>query len=316
MARLVAVITCYNRADFVQKCVTSLLDSARDGLDVFALVMDNGSVDDSPQVAAALGEQVRVEHTPDNRPVISVINRGLRIALNELDSDYIIIMNEDTEFRPGAIDTLLSVLGDHPNALMTPLQLNYRQPDRVDPMALRLARNADGLLEDLLMGRPMKPAYTVRTIVGAGMLARREVWDRLGYWDELFRFYGPDDDYCNRALYLGYEVLLVPGAHLLHAHGQLNAEIRDVNINDTRKFRLQTQMRYMALLKNPKYSLTQCFVQYLGRFIADESYYLSRGWFAGMWAAATQFWDCLIKLPRVASARRDQFSEARRAPKG
>lgn len=314
MDKLVAVITSYNREEFITKCLKSLLDSADENLDVNLLVMDNGSSDRSPELAASFGEKIRLEHTEDNRPLIEVINRGIRIAIQEMKPDYIILMNEDTEFQPGSLNSLVAVAKEHPNALLTPLQINYYQPDRVDPIALTHARETADLLEDFLIGRPLKSAYPLRTIIGAGMLARREVWERLGYWDELFIFYGSDDDYCNRALHLGYEVLLVPQTRLLHAHGNINAKLRaPSNRGESRRWYLLTQKRYMLILKNPKETLIRCLMRLVGRFVSSQFKFFFSLWPKAMILSTMAFGDCIIKLTRVAAARKDQFSESRRA---
>ncbi len=314
MDKVVTVITSYNRADFITTCLKSVLASSNDNLEVQALVMDNGSSDGSPELAAAFGEKVRVEHTPDNRPVIGVINRGLRIALDEMKPDYIILMNEDTEFRPGALSALVSSAEKHPNALLTPLQLNYRQPDQVDPIMLSLTEKAEGLLEDALMGRPLKSTYPVRMIIGACMFAHRQVWQRLGYWDELYLFYGPDYDYCNRALHLGYEVLMVPHAQMLHAHGSVNPEIRAVKNRDRHTtWRLHAQERYMFILKDPDTQMPRCLLQFFGRFVSDQFKYFFSLWPKCMLLSASAFWDCVLKLPKVAANRKDQFSNSRKA---
>lgn len=315
MAKVVAVITSYNRADFIEKCIRSVLDSSNEKIDAHVLVMDNGSDDASPKLAAAMGEKVRVERSIVNRPLTGVINKALKIALVEMEADYVIVMNDDTQFTQGSLAKLYEVSEEHPNALIAPLQLNYRDPELVDPMALELAQRSSDILEDALMQRELRTAYPVRTIIGAGMFAKRHVWERLGYWDELYQWYGPDDDYCNRALYHGYEVLLVPHSYLLHAHGQLNADIQKLDHSGAwRRWRLQTQMRYMALLKDPRQSFPRCLLWFTSRFIADQLRYMLGLWGKGMFLSADAFLHCIVRIPRVIRARKEQMDPSRRAP--
>lgn len=314
MKSLTAVITSYNRADFLPICIRSVLASAAPDLDIRVLVMDNGSSDGSDRLAAEIDPRVRVEHTDDNRPVPSVLNRGLRIALEEMRADLVLLLNDDTEFCPGALKLLIAASDEHPNAVLFPMQLDYRRRNHGEELSLKQAGGILPLVEDAVFARDLKETYPVQAFVGAGMLARRELWERVGYFDELYRFYGPDDDYCNRAWHLGYEVLLVPRSHLLHAHGQYNAEVRHSGFDDFRKFRLLTQMRYMAILKNPSQPLPECYSKLVRMFLEDEFKYLLMMRPRGMVASVVEFFDCSKKLPRVAAARRDQFSDARRVP--
>jgi GT2 family glycosyltransferase len=220
MAKLAAIITAYNRADFIGKGIESVLRDAGDGLDIEVIVMDNGSKDGSGEVAKQAG--ARVERTEDNRHIVEVINRGFDLAHAIDDVEYILYLNDDTEFTPGSLRKLVDANAAHPNSVMTPLQLNYREPSTTDSGAFEHLKQVRPLIEDALLERPLKEVYPLPTIIGAAMFARAETWQRIGEFDPLFWFYGVDDDICTRARWLGCETLLVTHAHLLHAHGKLD----------------------------------------------------------------------------------------------
>ena len=254
MINLCAIITAYNRADFVDKCIKSIYVDQDDTLQVRIVVMDNGSDDDTAAVAREAGAEVL--RTEDNRHIVEVINRGFATAFEDTDCNFIVVLNEDTEFTLGSLRRLVDACVANPDAVLTSLQLNYREPEHLDGNALNHVQKSRELVEDAVMGHPLKDVYEVPTIIGACMMATRDAWEKIGEFDPLFWFYGVDDDICTRARWLGYRTLLVPTSQLLHAHGKLNVEVRQPDAATVfRKWRLELQATYLFLLKDPRHSL-------------------------------------------------------------
>ncbi len=318
MHKLTAVITAYNRADFVDKCLTSVLAAADDSLSIHVIVMDNGSTDETPEVVRSVMAShpdgaVRLERTEDNRPVIGVINLGLRFALEDPATDYVLYLNEDTEFTPGSLLRLVDACEANRHALLTPLQLNYRAPEHLDDGAFGHLSQARPLIEDLLLDRPKKAVYSVPTMVGASMMASAETWRNLGAFDPLFWFYGVDDDLCKRAHWLGYGVLLVPDAHLFHAHGKLGVEPSELpKAARNRKWRNELQARYIFLLKDPEYSLARGCFECLSYALRITLHNLRILWLGGVVQAPYVCAQCLAKLPDIAKTRRRHFDPAKK----
>lgn len=313
MRKLVAIVTSYNREDFISRCVESLLESANGGLDVRVIVMDNGSVDGTSAAASAFGERVRVLRTEDNRPIAEVVNRGFAAAAEEPDSDFYMVMNDDTQFAPDGVAKLIEACDERPNALFTPLQMNYRQPDHVDPSAFDQVQEIRELMEDALLKRPLKCAYPIRTIIGAAIFGRREVWEDVGFYDELFWFYGVDDDVCERARYMGYEILIAPASVLFHAHGKLNVPPTSVSPSaQVWKWRNETQARYLFLLKSPKYGFARNVLRCFRHALATTLICVIIPWPRGVWMAMSIFGWCAARLPHIAAVRRRHFDPAQR----
>lgn len=312
MVRLIAVVTSYNRQDFVGICCRALCDAVSDTLDVRVIVMDNGSTDDTKAVAEGVGERVRVIRTEDNRWVVGVINRGLEAAFAE-SPDYVLMLNDDTQFLPGALDKLVQVAEAHPNAVLTPLQISYHAPGHIDPNVLKLVSNTPDLIEDAILGRPLQEAYSQRTIIGAAILARTATWQHIGEFDENFWFMGCDDDYCNRAHFLGFEVLLVPGSRMLHAHGGLQPPTGPTpSAAFVRRYRLGLQARYLFQFKNPKLPLAVAVIKATGYAIGTFFGCAARLWIPGMRESITLYLHCIAQLGAIAEARRRHYDPGKR----
>ncbi len=313
MARLAAVITAYNRADFVDKCMRSVLEAETPDLQIRVIVMDNGSSDNTAEVAQAVEGDITVLRTEDNRHIVEVINRGFEAAFAEPRADYIIVMNEDTEFTPGSLGRLVAAAEEYPNSIFTPLQRNYREPEHVDDNAYGHLASVRELVEDAVLGRPLKTVYPLPTIIGAAMFARRDVWENLGEFDPLFWFYGIDDDLCTRARWLGYGVLLAPASHLYHAHGKLDSEVQQQTKEARyRKWRNELQARYLFRLKDPNKPLARCAVETLFFALGMALTCLRAPWPRGAAAALAIYFDCIKNYGAIHETRQRHFDPARR----
>lgn len=312
MIRLTAVVTAYNRQDFVGICCKALCDAASAELDVRVIVMDNGSQDGTRAAAEAVGERVRVLRTEDNRWVVGVINRGLEAAYADAP-DYVLVLNDDTEFLPGALAHLMEVAQAHPDGILTPLQVSYHERGHIDPNALRRICRTPALVEDAVLGKPLAAVYPQRTIIGAAILARTATWQALGGLDELFWFTGSDDDLCNRAHWLGYEVLLVPGAQMYHAHGGLQPPTGPTpKAAITRRYRLSLQARYLFQFKDPAWPFPVAVVKATGYALGTFVMCTSRLWIAGMRESLSVYLWCLGRLGQIAAARRAHYDPAKK----
>ena len=308
MPKLAAVICAYNRADFIGKCVASVLRAEGPELAVHVIVMDNGSTDGTQAAAKAQSDRVEVLRTEDNRHVVNTFNRGFTHALADPEADYVLLMNDDTEFTEGSLEALVAACAANPESILTPLQRNYRQPDEIDGNAYGHLLEVRPLIEDAVLGRPLKQVYPIPTIIGAAMIAHRTVWEKLGEFDENFWFYGIDDDMCSRASHHGYANYLVPHSYLLHAHGKLDAAPQAVTKEAVlRKWRFETQARFIFILKNPAQPFWRNIVEAWATILSIEFMCARCLWPTGMWQGARIILDCMKNLRRIRATRNRHF---------
>ncbi len=70
------------------------------------------------------------------------------------------------------------------------------------------------------MGVPENHEQETDAMSGAFMMARREVIDKIGEWDERFFMYGEDIDYCYRAHKMNFRNIYFPAVTTTHFKGQ------------------------------------------------------------------------------------------------
>jgi N-acetylglucosaminyl-diphospho-decaprenol L-rhamnosyltransferase len=231
------IIVNWNGGQLLTRCIETIVTSSPKA-SYEIMIVDNASTDDSlaglrtSEVTASMiqSEQIRI--------IVNSENRGFGAANNQAfaatDSPYVFLLNSDTEVQPGTIDTLIEKLKSDPRiGACGPKMLNtdgslqvsaYFNPPRAWHTVLSqlwlyrlLPRRIRG---ELLLGGHWNHdrERAVPMLVGAAILARREMIDQVGGFDERFHMYAEDNDWCWRITQSNWRLMFVPEAKLLH-HG-------------------------------------------------------------------------------------------------
>jgi GT2 family glycosyltransferase len=190
-----------------------------EGWQVRVMVVDNGSTDGS--VEAIPREFPNVDFLPlgENRRFAGGNNQGLRRSLARGD-DAIMLLNNDTKADPGMIEHLLLALEQDPAAGAAAPLIYFAAPTRriwyaggrcIPALGHASHRGLRALDEGHY--RAVEPTGY---LTGCCLLARREVWEKVGLLDETYFIYAEDCDWCLRARHAGYGLRFVPTARLWH----------------------------------------------------------------------------------------------------
>ncbi len=106
--RVSLVIPAYNYADFLPGTLDSALSQGVDGLEI--VLVDDGSTDETPAVAASYGPAVRCLRQ-DNAGLSAARNAGLGLAQGE----YVGFLDADDLLGPGALASQMRFLDEHPD---------------------------------------------------------------------------------------------------------------------------------------------------------------------------------------------------------
>ncbi|HYM54337.1 MAG TPA: glycosyltransferase [Solirubrobacteraceae bacterium] len=186
------------------------------------LVLDNGSRDGSAEAAR--------EHPAVDETIALDRRRGKALNDSELlaraRGRYALLLNEDSELRPGATLALWQALEENPQAACAGARL-LRPDGSGQACAWRFPGVATALAGALLLHR----LYTVQSrgdrtrevdwCQSSALLVRREVAERVGYLDGDFFVYSDEVDFARRLHDAGWRSLYVPGALAVH-HEQLS----------------------------------------------------------------------------------------------
>lgn len=206
--RASVVVVTYNSAAYIEACLASLLPELRP--DDELIVADCGSTDGTPALVRARFPQARLL-AGENVGYAGGCNRGARAARGEA----LVFLNPDTVARPGALAALLAPLAGA--ALSTACVVHMRQPALVNTCGNTV--HYTGLAYCRGAGRPaseLAEACEVDAVSGAAFAIRRDVFERLGGFDERFFMYVEDTDLSLRARLDGERVVYAPGAVVEH----------------------------------------------------------------------------------------------------
>jgi N-acetylglucosaminyl-diphospho-decaprenol L-rhamnosyltransferase len=186
------------------------------------LVLDNCSRDGSAQAA---GEHPAVDETialPERRGKAANDSELLRRARGR----YALLLNEDSELRPGATLALWEALEQRRDAACAGARL-LRPDGSAQACAWRFPTLATALAGALMLHRLLVVQSTgtrtreVDWCQSSALLVRREAAAAVGYLDPDFFVYSDEVDFARRLRDRGWRSVYVPGAQAVH-HEQLS----------------------------------------------------------------------------------------------
>ncbi|HZJ29323.1 MAG TPA: glycosyltransferase [Solirubrobacterales bacterium] len=149
--------------------------------------------------------------------------------LAEARGRYCLLLNEDSELRPGAPAALIAALEAEPRAAAAGAQL-LDSTGRPTPCAWRFPGVTTAAIGALFLHRWLtvqSGGGRVRQVDWAqssALLARREAATAVGYLDPDFFVYYDECDFCHRLADAGWRTLYVPAAEAVH-HDQLATDL-------------------------------------------------------------------------------------------
>jgi GT2 family glycosyltransferase len=214
-----------NGREHLLACLEAIERTLPAGLEHEVLVLDNASSDGSAEAVRGRGGAVRL---------IALEKRAGKAAndstlLREAKGRYCLLLNEDSELRPGAAEALVAALEADPEAGAAGPQLLDSTGEPV-PCAWRFPGVGTTLTGALFLHRLLtvqsKGTETrpVDWAQSSALLVRSEAAERVGYLDPDFFVYYDECDFCKRLADAGWRTLFVPAAEAVH-HDQLSTDL-------------------------------------------------------------------------------------------
>jgi N-acetylglucosaminyl-diphospho-decaprenol L-rhamnosyltransferase len=246
-----------NGRNHLLACLDAIARTTPAGLEHEVLVLDNASDDGSAEAVRSRGDGIRLIELDRRTGKAANDSRLLREAKGE----FCLLLNEDSELRPGAVEALLDALRADPWAGAAGAQLLSPDGLRV-PCAWRLPGFGTALAGAVFLHRrhTVQSGGTVTRAVGwvqsSAMLVRRSAAGQVGWLDPRFFVYSDETDFCKRLRVAGWRILYVPTAEAVHddqmARDLAGAERRTVEYHRNRDLYLRKHHgRVAAFLMRP-----------------------------------------------------------------
>ncbi len=214
-----------NGREHLLACLDAIERTHPAGVEREILVLDNASDDGSAEAVRARGGDVRL---------IALERRAGKAEndstmMREAAGRYCLLLNEDSELRPGAAEALVAALDGDPRAGAAGARL-LDSGGRPVPCAWRFPGVGTALAGALFLHRPLtvQSRETVTRRVdwaqSSALLVRREAAAEVGYLDPAFFVYYDECDFCRRLADRGRHTLFVPAAEAVH-HDQLSTDL-------------------------------------------------------------------------------------------
>jgi GT2 family glycosyltransferase len=220
--KLGIVLPTYNRRDLLGDTLNQLLaqkESLR-GVVVEIVVVVDGSTDGTLEMIRDSFRDVHVVAGTGDWYYTKSMNEGFRY-MQQFNPDYMLTLNDDIILGANYLAEMLSSIEKVPaNSIIGCLALTPDKPHRVlfggEKKYIRWRQKHVLYLKKLseVNNRELTGIYPSAMLPGRGMLIPNQVLVKLNYFDEFFKQYHSDSDFCLRAAKAGHAVYVSWDARL------------------------------------------------------------------------------------------------------
>jgi len=238
-----------NNKDLTLGCLESIYANTRVA-SFEVLLVDNVSTDGSIEAVGAKFPEVDM--------VVNAVREGFAANHNKnikrsKGSRYVLVLNEDTYLKPGAIDTLVGFMDGHKDSGACGGTLlnedgSLQHTGKFAPTLTAAVLISLGV-HKVFPNNPVTAKYfhvkddysefeEVEHINGACLMVRRDTIDDVGLLDERFFVFCEDVDWCLRMREKGWKIYYVKAAEIYHYRGSSSASPRMIRVyhESLRKF--------------------------------------------------------------------------------
>ena len=212
MDKVAVVIPNYNGYRYLETCFAALAKQTFTEFTTY--FVDNGSQDESCAFLREHYPETKIIQLDDNYGFSRAVNEGIR----QSKEPYVILLNNDTEVFQDFVERLYEGICKRKNAFACSAKLiSYQERDKIDDAGNYY--NMLGWAFARGKGKPVSEFETSDRIFAAcagAAIYRREVFETIGYFDEMHFAYLEDIDVGYRAKLYGYDNVFCPEAVVYH----------------------------------------------------------------------------------------------------
>ena len=231
--KLSVIIVSYNVKFFLEQCLRSCI-KATQNLEAEIIVVDNNSVDESTEMVKKKFPNISLIHNQKNVGFSKANNQAILKAKGE----FILLLNPDTLVEEDAFEKATLFMSEEKEVGAVGVQMIDGKGEFLDEskrgipdfqtsifkfLGLHKFFPNSKILNNYYLGNLDKnKRHEVEVLVGAFMLIRRSVLDKIGLLDEQFFMYWEDTDLCMRIVKKGYKNYYLGDVKIIHYKGESN----------------------------------------------------------------------------------------------
>lgn len=229
------IMVSYNTKDLTVRALETLFANAG-AVTMRVVVWDNASADGSADAIARRFPQVDLIRSETNLG----FGQPHNVIAQKVDSEWMLLLNSDTETHPRAVENLLAFARSRPDAAifggrtvfpdgslnatscwnrMTPWSLFCQAVGLARTFPRSLLFNPEGI-----GGWQRDTVRQVDLVTGCLFMLKTALWHELGGFNPRYFMYGEETDMCLRAAKRGYRLMITPDAQIMHLGGASTAK--------------------------------------------------------------------------------------------
>lgn len=212
------IIPVWNKVALTRQCLTHLAE-VTDGCSYEVIVVDNASTDETPAFLSSLSGDIQIITNPANFGFAKACNQGAASAKGR----FLVFLNNDTIPKPGWLRALLNEVESHQDVAIVGSKLLYPN-NTIQHAGVVFAKHCltpyhifRGAPGDL---RAANVRQEFQVVTAACMLIRREEFNAVGQFDEIYQNGFEDVDLCLKVGKRGKKVIYQPESVLYHLEHQ------------------------------------------------------------------------------------------------
>ncbi|MGQ9459871.1 MAG: glycosyltransferase family 2 protein [Candidatus Bathyarchaeaceae archaeon] len=250
------IIVNFNGKEFLRRCLTSLLTTNYPNFEI--IIVDNASTDGSVELVGKLfgsHSSIKVVENRENLGHAEGCNVGAKVAKGK----YLLFLDSDTEIKTGSCLNQKNERSYIPENWLLEL-VKVMESDRSIGIAqAKIVLAKDNCLLDYtcmaidalgtwhatygLRENELQHNSEILAASSGCCIVRKEVFDEVGGFDPDYFIYDDDTDFSLRARLLGYKVILVPSAIIVHRGGGVLRGINSRTVYHSAKNRVCTLIK-------------------------------------------------------------------------
>jgi GT2 family glycosyltransferase len=239
------VVVTFNGRALLRRCLRTLLETDYPNYDV--VVVDNGSTDGTlGEMETSFGSDSRITFVRNNENLGHA--EGCNIGARMTKGRYIVFLDSDIEFNSQVwLSELVEVMENNTSVGLAQAKILLSE-DRSCLDYVCVAVDALGTWAATYGSKEdsFKEAFEILAASSGCCIVRREVFELTGGFDAEYFIYDDDTDLSLRARLLGYLVMFVPSALVVHRSGILRG-ISGLMLYHSSKNRIRTVLKNYEL---------------------------------------------------------------------
>jgi len=234
MPEISFIILTYNSQAYIEKLLRSLKVHFSESINqkkIEVIMVDNNSSDQTVKLATGF-EFIKIIENKENLG----FSKGINLAVSRSFSEYLVVVNPDTEFEDGNIFEVIKKFKENKKLGVIGCRI-VSKDGRSEKSCGRFLKT----FEIFLLTLGLDEVFGVRSsplgfaevdfVSGGFMIIRKKIFEELKGFDENLFMYVEDMEFCFRVKKIGYKVVFDPQVVISHhGHGSSSRSFAIKNI--------------------------------------------------------------------------------------